>query len=133
MLRPDTAMENGVKHVCFRGVDGVQASIPIEKALSPFGDVLIAYEMNGKPLSPEHGGPFRMIVPGHVGVRNIKWVEEVLASDEEAHGPWQRGIAYKGFSPSVTSFEGIDIEKIQSVQEQPVTSVSPPQVEDTLQ
>lgn len=48
-------------------MDGVQASIPIEKALSPFGDVLIAYEMNGKPLPPEHGGPLRMIVPGHVG------------------------------------------------------------------
>ena len=43
-------------------------------------------------------------------------------------GPWQRGIAYKGFSPSVTSFEGIDVEKILSMQEMPVQSaiVYPP-------
>ena len=54
-----------------------QASIPVEKALSSYGDVLLAFEMNGKPLPPEHGGPLRIIVPGHVGVRNVKWVDEV--------------------------------------------------------
>lgn len=78
--------------------------------------------MNGVTLPPEHGGPLRVIVPGHVGVRNVKWVEKIVTSSEEAEGPWQRGIAYKGFSPNVTSFEGLDVESIQSIQEQPVTS-----------
>jgi sulfite oxidase len=73
----------------------VQSSIPIHKALDIFGDVLLAYEMNGEPLPPEHGGPLRVVVPGHVGVRNVKWVYHVIASAEEAQGPWQRGIAYK--------------------------------------
>ena len=36
-----------------------------------------------------------------VGVRNVKWVGRVVASTEEAEGPWQRGLAYKGFSPMV--------------------------------
>jgi len=122
LLTPERASEIGVKHVQFKGVDGVEASIPIEKALSPYGDVLLAYEMNGELLPPEHGGPLRIIVPGHVGIRNIKWVESVATSDEEAGGYWQRGAAYKGFAPGITSFEGMDVSKIQSVQEQPVTS-----------
>ncbi|CAE7807080.1 SUOX [Symbiodinium sp. CCMP2456] len=90
-----------VKHVIFKGMDGMEASIPIEKALSPYGDVLLAYEMNGEALPNEHGAPVRVIVPGVVGVRNVKWVGRVVASTEEAEGPWQRGLAYKGFSPMV--------------------------------
>ncbi|CAE8594242.1 unnamed protein product, partial [Polarella glacialis] len=91
----------GVKHVVFIGQDDMQASIPIEKALSPYGDVLVAYEMNGEPLPEEHGAPVRLVVPGVVGVRNVKWVSHIRASTEEAEGPWQRGLAYKGFSPMV--------------------------------
>jgi len=116
-----------VKHVIFKGMDGMEASIPIEKALSPWGDVLLAYEMNGEPLPKEHGAPVRVIVPGVVGVRNVKWVGRVQASTEEAQGPWQRGLAYKGFSPMVKELQGIDVEKIPSMHELPVQSaiVSP--------
>ena len=38
-----------------------EVSIPVEKALSPYGDVLLAYEMNGEPLNMEHGAPARVI------------------------------------------------------------------------
>ena len=101
----------------------MQASIPIEKALSQYGDVLLAYEMNGVPLPIEHGFPVRVVVPGVVGVRNVKWLRKITTSAEEADGPWQRGIAYKGFAPGIKDFKGIDVEKVQSIQEQPVTSV----------
>jgi len=116
-----------VKHVIFKGMDGMEASIPIEKALSPYGDVLLAYEMNGEALPNEHGAPVRVIVPGVVGVRNVKWLGRVVASTEEAEGPWQRGLAYKGFSPMVKELQGIDVEKIPSMHELPVQSaiVSP--------
>mmetsp|Transcript_16212 Transcript_16212/g.43676 ORF Transcript_16212/g.43676 Transcript_16212/m.43676 type:complete len:678 (+) Transcript_16212:69-2102(+) len=113
---------NGVKHVVCYGADDMQASIPIEKALSPFGDVLLAYEMNGEPLPAEHGSPVRLIAPGVVGVRNVKWVDRVRTSREEAEGPWQRGIAYKGFSPMQKDCSGVDVEKILSMQEMPVQS-----------
>ena len=42
-----------------------------------------------------HSAPLRAIVPGHVGVRNAKWLNGIVLSDEEAPGPWQRGMAYK--------------------------------------
>eukprot|EP00931_Biecheleriopsis_adriatica_P052430 TRINITY_DN30497_c0_g1_i2.p1 TRINITY_DN30497_c0_g1~~TRINITY_DN30497_c0_g1_i2.p1 ORF type:complete len:650 (+),score=127.59 TRINITY_DN30497_c0_g1_i2:53-2002(+) len=117
----------GVKHVVFKGMDDMEASIPIEKALSPYGDVLVAYEMNGEALPSEHGAPVRLIVPGVVGVRNVKWVSRICASTEEAEGPWQRGLAYKGFSPMVKDLQDVDVEKILSMQELPVQSavVSP--------
>jgi sulfite oxidase len=111
-----------LSHVQFVGAEGMEASIPIRKALNRFGDVVLAYEMNDRPLPAQHGFPLRAIVPGHVGVRNVKWLSKIRLSGEEAHGPWQRGMAYKGFSPSVRSLEGIDVEAIPSLQEQPVTS-----------
>lgn len=111
-----------IKHVIFEGVDGMLASIPIDKAISRGGDVLMAFEMNDEPLPPQHGYPLRAVIPGHVGVRNVKWVSKIVLSSEEATGPWQRGMSYKGFNPSVKSLEGIQVEDIPSLQEQPVQS-----------
>jgi sulfite oxidase len=119
---------NNVRHVIFHGLDDMQASIPIEKALSPYGDVLLAYEMNGEPLPPEHGYPIRLVAPGVVGVRNVKWVGRIEVSSVEAQGPWQRGIAYKGFSPNVKAFDRpgspsrLEIEQVLSIQEMPIQS-----------
>lgn len=50
------------------------ASIPIWKALERRGDVILAYEMNGVPIPRDHGFPIRVIVPGVVGARNVKWL-----------------------------------------------------------
>jgi sulfite oxidase len=49
-------------------------SIPIEKAADPNGDVLLAYEMNGRPLERDHGAPLRALVPGIAGARSVKWL-----------------------------------------------------------
>lgn len=46
--------------------------------MNPRGDVLLAYEMNGKPLTRDHGYPVRVVVPGVVGARNVKWLGECL-------------------------------------------------------
>ena len=123
-LRSVRAAERaGVRHVIFESADGVQASIPIQKALDECGDVLLAYEMNDAPLPADHGCPLRAIVPGHVGIRNVKWLTKIRLDAAEARGPWQRGIAYKGFSPNVTDFAAVDAESVLSIQETPVQSV----------
>lgn len=54
------------------------ASIPFEKAIDPKGDVILAFEMNGKPISRDHGFPVRAVVPGVVGARNVKWLGKHL-------------------------------------------------------
>lgn len=58
-----------VEHVTFVGADEMIASVPVEKVYNPYGDVLLAYSMNGEPIPQDHGAPVRAIVPGHVGVR----------------------------------------------------------------
>ena len=45
--------------------------MPVEKALNPYGDVVLAYEMNGSALPRDHGYPLRLVVLGVVGVRNV--------------------------------------------------------------
>ena len=127
-VSPELCEREGIRHVQFLAIDGLAASIPIETALNPYGDVLIAYEMNGEDLPTDHGYPIRAIVPGHVGIRNVKWVKSIVLSSEEAEGPWQRGIAYKGFAPGVKGSDfgkmsKEELEAIQSMQTMPVTSV----------
>jgi sulfite dehydrogenase len=60
----------------------VERSVPI-KALD---DALLAWEMNGAPLSLAHGGPLRLIVPGYSGVNNIKYIKRLAftATESEA-------------------------------------------------
>jgi len=65
----------------------------------------------GEPLPLDHGFPLRVVVPGYVGVRNIKWLKRVSAQAEESDGVWQRGIAYKALGPDVISADGIDLNQ----------------------
>lgn len=62
-------------------------SLSREKALRP--GVLIAYQMNGRDLPPDHGYPVRAIVPGHYGMASVKWLTRVQAVAEPFQGYWQ--------------------------------------------
>ncbi|UFW92114.1 molybdopterin-dependent oxidoreductase (plasmid) [Bradyrhizobium barranii] len=51
-------------------------------------DVLLAYEMNGEPLLPEHGHPLRLVVPGFYGTNSVKWLRRIELRKERAPGPF---------------------------------------------
>lgn len=57
------------------GKTGFAMSLPMDKALHP--DTLLAYQMNGALLSPDHGYPLRVIVPGWYGMTSVKWLTRI--------------------------------------------------------
>ncbi|WP_102126281.1 sulfite oxidase [Deinococcus planocerae] len=61
-------------------------SVPLDKAL---GDVLLAYGMNGEPLTPDHGFPLRAVVPGWYGMASVKWLTSVTVSARAFRGFFQ--------------------------------------------
>ncbi|MER5639435.1 sulfite oxidase [Kitasatospora sp. NPDC002227] len=73
----------------------VRRPLPIAKALD---DALLAYEMNGEPLTPDHGAPVRLVVPGWVGVASIKWVGSLEVSAQPLYSPWNTDF-YRLFGP----------------------------------
>ncbi|MET8223971.1 sulfite oxidase [Streptomyces sp. NPDC005301] len=63
----------------------VRRPLPVSKALD---DVLLAYEMNGEPLPPDHGHPVRVLVPSWVGIASVKWVGDIEVSARPLYSPW---------------------------------------------
>ncbi|KAL3117145.1 hypothetical protein niasHT_007548 [Heterodera trifolii] len=115
-----------IKHVHFEGADvdasgsRYGASIPFEKAMRP--EVIIAYEMNGDVLTRDHGFPIRLVVPGHVGARQVKWLNAIRLSDEESPSTWQQK-DYKAFPSSVQIGDPLPFDTTPAIQEYPVQSV----------
>jgi sulfane dehydrogenase subunit SoxC len=87
--------------VVFRGLDrGVQGgeehdyarSLPLAEALRD--DVILAYEINGVPLPPQHGFPVRLLVPGWYGMTSVKWLARIELADAP-HDGYQMRRAYR--------------------------------------
>jgi sulfite oxidase len=104
----------GVAHVAFTGLDEVErrgrrfgfgASIPLDKALGP--EVLLADEMNGAPLTPLHGAPLRLVVPGTIGARSVKWLGEIVLQAEPSDNYFQ-AVAYQHFPPEVDATTAVE-------------------------
>ena len=66
------------------GVTEYERSLPLAKALDR--DTLLALEMNGAPLPPEHGAPLRLVVPGWYAMDAVKWLREVRVAREPSRG-----------------------------------------------
>ena len=70
---------------------GFVRSLPLELARDAAAEILIAYEMNGQPLKPDHGAPFRMIVPHWYAVASVKWLTRIDVTLEPYVGEFQTG------------------------------------------
>jgi sulfite oxidase len=97
----------GAHHAACVGFDYVQrqgrtynfgGSIPIAKALGP--EVLLAFEMNGAPLPAAHGYPLRVVAPGYIGARSVKWLAGITLQTQPSSNYFQAQ-AYKLFPAHV--------------------------------
>ncbi|MCJ1408506.1 hypothetical protein MMC19_002581 [Ptychographa xylographoides] len=110
---------DNIQHVQFIGAEAYGASIPVAKAVDKRDDVLIVYEMNGTCIPPDHGYPFRMLIPGNVAARSVKLVSKIVTSEEESTSQWQRR-DYKCFGPNQGSDPNWNSAPV--IQEMPVQS-----------
>jgi sulfite oxidase len=101
---------DGAAHVSFHGAEWsaeagefFAGSIPLEKALRP--EVLLAWEMNGEPLSAVHGAPLRAVVPGYIGARSVKWLTRIELRAEPCDGYFQ-AVAYRLLHPDESPAPG---------------------------
>ncbi|PKU63068.1 sulfite oxidase isoform X1 [Dendrobium catenatum] len=116
----------GGRHVEFISVDKCKeekggpykASIPLRQATNPEADVLLAYEMNGEVLNRDHGFPLRVIVPGVIGARSVKWLDRIDIIKDECQGFFMQK-DYKMFPPSV-DWDNIDWSTRKSQMDFPV-------------
>jgi DMSO/TMAO reductase YedYZ molybdopterin-dependent catalytic subunit len=99
-LMDRAGLRTGVKELVFHGADrgidrGVEhefaRSLSVEEALRD--DVLLAYQMNGADLLPQHGAPLRLIVPGWYGMASVKWLQRIEALARPFDGI-QQGASY---------------------------------------
>ncbi|MCQ4041437.1 sulfite oxidase [Streptantibioticus rubrisoli] len=89
-VRPEAA------HIAFTGADVSQqtdppqpfgGSVPVAKATS--SEVLLAWAMNGQQLPAVHGAPVRVVVPGWIGARSVKWLQRISAQAEPSDNHFQ--------------------------------------------
>jgi len=75
----------GADHGIERGFEqDYRRALPVAEAMRE--DVLLAYEMNGSPLPPQHGAPLRLVVPGWYGMAHVKWLRRITVVAEPFNG-----------------------------------------------
>ena len=86
--------------------------LPLAKALRP--EVLLAYKMNGRPLTPSHGYPVRAVVAGWYGTASVKWLSRVIVTERPFNG-YDQTIDYAVWDrrdgvPSLTPVTEIEVK-----------------------
>lgn len=84
--------KKGALNVCFEGAEDLPGgggskygtSIKKELAMDPARDIILAYMQNGEQLVPDHGFPVRMIIPGFIGGRMVKWLKRIIVTTKES-------------------------------------------------
>lgn len=77
----------GARYVCFEGADKLPngyygTSIKLAWCMNPDRGVMVAHKMNGHTLHKDHGKPVRIVIPGQIGGRSVKWLKRIIVTKE---------------------------------------------------
>ncbi|KAK0750991.1 nitrate reductase [Schizothecium vesticola] len=77
--------KRGAKYVFFEGADKLPngyygTSVKLGWAMDPERGIMVSYKMNGEPLHPDHGKPLRIVIPGQIGGRSVKWLKRIVVT-----------------------------------------------------
>jgi sulfane dehydrogenase subunit SoxC len=97
----EAGVDEDAVEILFTGLDrGLESGVEqtYERSLSVTDamrdEVLLAYDLNGDPLPPQHGHPLRLVVPGWYGMANVKWLDRITVLREAFRG-FQQANAYR--------------------------------------
>lgn len=84
--------KKGARYVCFEGAEDLPGgggskygtSVSVDIAMDESRDLMLAYMQNGEYLQPDHGFPVRMIIPGFIGGRMVKWLKRIVVTPVES-------------------------------------------------
>ncbi|WEW56224.1 oxidoreductase molybdopterin-binding-domain-containing protein [Emydomyces testavorans] len=144
LRRADVRSEYAVQgplHVAFASFQAVcedddyyAGSVELWRAMQPDKEVILALEMNGETLRPDYGYPVRVILPGIIGARWVKWLDRISVQKTESSNYYQVH-DYKILPPEVLTWEMAEKywSKVPAMQETPVNSVvAVPDDEETV-
>jgi sulfite dehydrogenase len=116
-LLDDAGVNDDAVDLVFTGADhGVERGVEqdyqrgLTVADARHANVLVAYEMNGAPIPPQHGFPARLIVPGWYGMAQVKWLQSIEVISSEFEG-FQNAVAYRLRNESGES--GVPVTRIE--------------------
>ena len=93
-VRMSDLLDRVQPHAKAHGVAFTSAEVPYVDYLTlqqaRLHDVLLAYEMDGKPLPREHGAPIRLVIPEMYGYKNVKWVSHITLVPQVKDGYWEQ-------------------------------------------
>jgi sulfane dehydrogenase subunit SoxC len=114
-VHPDTVeiVFTGADHGVQGGVEhDYERSLPLDAVMRP--EVLLAYEMNGRPLEPQHGAPLRLLVPGWYGMTSVKWLTRMTLVTERFEG-FQQAVAYRYQEGETDAGEGVSRMRVRAL------------------
>ena len=120
-LLEEAGVSDKAVEVLFTGLDqGIQGeelqyfqrSLSVADAMRK--EVLLAYNMNGAPLQPQHGYPLRLIVPGWYGMASVKWLERIELISEAFSG-YQQAQAYRYRQSADEPGEPVSLIKVRAL------------------
>lgn len=84
----EKAKPNGKYTMHYSSYVGYSTNVPLEYCITD--NAMLAFNFNGKPLAPEHGGPLRGQIPGLYFWKSAKWIDGIEVMEEDKPGFWER-------------------------------------------
>ena len=113
LVLEQAGLQSGAKEIYITSVDGFYESVPMSEAMDD--RTLLVYEMNGEPLPIPHGYPLRIYIPGHFGMKQPKWIEQMEVIDREGAGYWvDRGWSAQAIPPTTSVIDAVADQAAQA-------------------